>query len=186
MIFPSCARRRPTFRPQVEHSEPRFLLSAGGLAHADASPSLATAAAIKDRFAYSLAGVVKDTTPIYSLYVTNDTGDDLTVTLSTPDARKTHRNFTDGESVTSSEDILMFTDKISDWKFSVGLRVAGKDIKGSFSFKPKNGMQTTVKEGFQFAPTPGWFDNDLDLSMQYKVQIEGTRADKKLVLMPAL
>ncbi len=186
MMLPSRARRKLSFRPQVEKSESRFLLSAAGLAHADASRSSPIAAEIKDRFAYSLAGVVRDTTPIYSLYVTNDTGDNLTVTLSTPEARKTQRNFTDGASLTSNEDILMFTDKISEWKFNVGLRVAGKDIKGSFSFKPKNGMQTTVKQGFQFAPTPGWFDNDLGLSMQYKVQIEGTCADKKLVLMPAL
>jgi hypothetical protein len=186
MKLPPCARPSLSFRPQVEQSESRFLLSAGLLAHADASSSLATAAVIKDRYAYHLAGFVKDTTPIYSLYLTNDTGDNLTLSLTTTDEQKTVRNFKGDENFASNEDILMCTDQANDWKFNIQLRVPGKGITGSFAFKPKNGMRTTMKAGFIFPPASGWFDADSDLSMQYKVQIVGTGAEKKLALMPAL
>jgi hypothetical protein len=191
MNFRSCVRPKCSFRPQVERSEARFLLSAGGLVHADAVRSHAADVEVKDRYAYNIprGQPIVQNTPIFSSYVTNDTGDKLTITLTTPtpgDKSKTNTNVVNGSSFTSNEDILLFTNRKNDWKFSLELRVPGKDIKGSFALKPENGKTTTVNAGFKFAPEEGWFNADLALSMQYKVQIEGTGTDKRLVLAPAL
>ena len=59
---------------------------AGGLVHAEAVRSHAAAAEVKDRYAYNIprGQPILQNTPIFSSYVTNDTGDKLTISLTTP------------------------------------------------------------------------------------------------------
>lgn len=182
MTLRSSARPKFSFRPEVERSEPRFLLSAGGFAHADASRS-ATPAVVKDWYAYYINGRIDrpPTTTIYSILVTNDTGDNLRVTL---DANKTLvRNFKNGESLPSGDDILLFTDDKAG-KFALDLTTTS--LRGSYSFKATKGNQTSIAGGYVFSPTIDWYSTDSDLSNQFKVQVSGTGRDKRLVVDPPL
>jgi hypothetical protein len=179
MTLRSSARPKSSFRPEVERSESRFLLSAGGLAHTD----VAKPAVVKDWYAYYINGRIDHppTTTIYSLLVTNDTGDNLSVSL---DANKTLvRNFRNNESLPSGDDILLFTDDAAG-KFTLDMTGAG--ARGKFAFKATKGNKTSISGGYVFSPTPNWYATDSGLSNQFKVQITGTGVDKRVTINPPL
>ncbi len=183
MAFHRQGRRRVGFVPVVERSESRLLLSSGGMEGAGMEHFGANVA-VKDWYAYYLQKAVKPTTPIYSIVVLNSTGDSLRESVTASSTLV--GNFKDGGTIASGEEVLLFTDHV-DGKFHLKMNaVYPSTLQANYSFKATKGSKTSVAAGYLFAPAAGWYSTDTALSNTYTVEIEGTGADKKLVIDPPL
>jgi hypothetical protein len=174
-------RAKPSFRPQLEQSEPRRLLSAGGLVHADVERSLATVDVARGD-AYYLTQTLRPTTPIFSLVLTNDTGHALRVTVSaTTGGSSLAGNLARGGIVTSRGQILLFT---NDAAGTFTLRMTSdqtSSLTGRFAFSADEGMETSIAKGYKFPVHDHWRANtSTDHSNPFKVVVQGTGPDRVL------
>jgi hypothetical protein len=171
-------RVKRTFRPGLEASEPRFLLSAGVVAHA--TPS-AKAADIARGEAYYLTVSLKPTTPIYSLVITNNTGHPLRMTISAQGRTLLQGNFAKGGTVATRGRILLFTNDVNG-AFTLGMTSTKEpSLTGSFAFHADEGKQTTMALGYKFPALEHFANNtNADHSNPFVVEIQGTGKDKVL------
>jgi hypothetical protein len=174
-------RSQLSFRPELEQSEPRLLLSAGGFAHADVNRSLATVDVARGD-AYYLTQALRPTTPFFSLVVTNDTGHALRVTVSaTTGGSSLAGNLARGGIVASRGQILLFT---NDAAGTFTLRMTSDQtpsLTGRFAFSADEGRETTMAKGYMFPVHDHWKVNtSTDHSNPFKVVVQGTGPDRVL------
>ncbi len=179
-------RAKVGFRPKLEQSEQRLLLSAGGLAHADVSRAV-PAADVSDADAYYLTQGLGNTTAIYSISVLNKTGhtlDVVSITATSPnigDAQLEGSLASGGDIGTGNHFLLFTNDKAGVFTVDMTVAMSSNNITTSKVFHVKaDGMKTDIAKGYLFYPSSGWFGADINRSKHWKVVVNGTGSDAVL------
>ena len=172
-------RPKRSFSPELEASEARFLLS--GVAHANLALKVDDVARGE---IYYIAGKVFDSTTIYSIVVTNDTGHRLILTASAAGRSTLGGDLSKGGTVAARGKFLLFSDD-SNAAFTIGLTSAqDSKLSSKFAFAADEAKQTSKDLGYKF-PALDHFANNANAnhSAPFSVQIQGTGADKVLTVV---
>jgi hypothetical protein len=158
-------RSKRSFSPVLEASEARFLLS--GMVAAHATPAVAEDVG-RGELLY-LTGIVKDSTPIYSIVITNDTGHLLDVTVSAKGHdRDLSGNLSKGGTVAARGKFLLFSND-ANFTFTIGLKSKQESkLSSRFSFAADEAKQST---GYKF-PALQNFAANASNSAPFSVKIE--------------
>ncbi|MGO9466567.1 MAG: hypothetical protein ACLQIB_20960 [Isosphaeraceae bacterium] len=186
MKFSSASRPTLSFRPHLEQSEPRLLLSAGGLVHAEMSRSAVPLVVVPRGF----AGYIKtNNQTIFSIVVRNKTNDSIDVTASSarePDLSGNKSNLSRGGTVPVDGGILLYTNDRAG-EFTLDIKGSNLTIKKTFDVED-SGKETPIS-GYKFgtaADIDVWwkFDASVDRSAQFQVVIKTVDKTRMLVVEP--
>jgi hypothetical protein len=175
-------RSKMKFRPELEQSEARMLLSGAGAAHADVAA--ARVAEVARGFAYYLTISLRPTTPIYSLVVFNNSHNPLITSVSGPGGRTINTNIPNGTIIPARGRILLFTND-PEGALTINVRTPDNRLSGSFTFHADEGKQTSIQLGYAFPVEARYANNSSPAhSNPFQIVLQGTARNPQLAVEP--
>jgi hypothetical protein len=163
-----------TFRPQVEQSETRMLLSAAGAAHAATVGAQVGVRELRDVAAWSIGPTLREHTPIYSFYVQNGTGSPLDIAISASDGRLDIVPHESPPPLGNLGTVLLFTDDPKN-TFTLTMTPANDPAAPvRYELHTNEARVTSLANGFRLPSTYKDYYADAGHAARFDIVIQGT------------